>query len=43
MTKLEEFVNNEKVLLFVLIGWFISCVFMIIMGYIDYVKTKRKS
>jgi hypothetical protein len=32
MTKLEEFVNNEKVLLFVLIGLVISSIFMIMIG-----------
>lgn len=42
MTKLEEFINNEEVLIFALIGWAISFIFMVMWGYIDYVKTKRK-
>ena len=41
MTKLEEFFNNEEVLIFALIGWAISFIFMVIRGYIDYVKTRR--
>lgn len=41
MTKLEEFLNNEEVFIFALIGWLISYIFMVMMGYIDYVKTKK--
>ena len=37
MTKLEEFLNNEEVLIFALIGWAISFAFMVMTGgYIDY-------
>ena len=32
MNKLEEFLNNEEVLFFLLIGWFISFVFMVMTG-----------
>ena len=32
MTKLEEFLNNKEVLFFLLIGWFISFVFMVMTG-----------
>ena len=32
MTKLEEFLNNEQVLIFLLIGWLISFVFMVMTG-----------
>lgn len=32
MAKLEEFLNNEEVLLFLLIGWCISFVFMVMTG-----------
>jgi hypothetical protein len=37
MSKLEEFLNNEEVLIFALIGWAISFAFMVMAGgYIDY-------
>ena len=37
MSKLEEFINNEEVLIFALIGWAISFVFLVMTGgYIDY-------
>lgn len=42
MNKLEEFFNNEEVLIFALIGWAISFIFIIMREYIDYVKTRRK-
>ena len=41
MTKLEEFLNNEEVLSAALIGWAISFIFMVMWGYIDYVKTRK--
>lgn len=41
MSKLEGFLNNEEVLIFALIGWAISFVFMVMGGYIDYVKTRK--
>ena len=32
MNKLEEFLNNEELLFFLLIGWLISFVFMVMTG-----------
>ena len=41
MTKLEEFLNNEEMFIFALVGYFISFIFIVMMGYIDYVKTRK--
>ena len=41
MSKLVEFLNNEEVLIFALIGWLISFIFMGMRWYIDYVKTRK--
>lgn len=41
MTKLEEFLNNEEVILFALIGFFISFIFVVMRRYIEYVKTRK--
>ena len=42
MTKLEEFLNNEEVLISALIGWAISFIFIVMRELIYYVKTKRR-
>lgn len=41
MSKLEEFLNNEEVLISVLIVLFISFIFVVMRELIYYVKTRR--